>query len=122
MKIFIIDIDGTICEHIRNEDGIERMRVAKAYPDVIVEINKWFEFGHYICFFTARTTEHEQVTREWLKKNGVLYHQLIMNKPRKLPPCTEYHFIDDAHVKATTFKGKITPFVRKKVEIEVFEE
>ena len=38
MKIFIIDIDGTICEHIRNEDGIERMRIAKAWPDVIKEI------------------------------------------------------------------------------------
>jgi uncharacterized HAD superfamily protein len=122
LKIFIIDVDGTICEHIRNEDGIERMRVARAYPDVIVEINKWFALGHFICFFTARTTEHEEVTREWLKKHGVLYHQLIMNKPRKLPPYVEYHFIDDAHVKATTFKGKITPFVRKKVEIEVFEE
>lgn len=122
MKIFIIDIDGTISEHIRNEDGIERMRVAKPYPDVILEINKWYELGHYICFFTARTTEHEPVTREWLKKHNVSYHQLIMNKPRKLPPYTEYHFIDDAHVKATTFKGKITPFVRKKVEIEVFEE
>ncbi len=122
MKIFIIDIDGTICEHIRNEEGIEKMRVAKAYADVIKEINKWYDEGNFICFFTARTTEHEQVTRDWLKAHGVLYHQLIMNKPRKLPPYTEYHFIDDAHVKATTFKGKITPFVRKKVEIEVFEE
>jgi uncharacterized HAD superfamily protein len=122
LKIFIIDIDGTISEHIRNEDGIERMRVAKPYLDVILEINKWYELGHYICFFTARTTEHEPVTREWLKKYNVSYHQLIMNKPRKLSPYTEYHFIDDAHVKATTFKGKITPFVRKRVEIEVFEE
>ena len=122
MKIFIIDIDGTICEHIRNEDGIEKMRNAKPYPDVIKLVNKWYDEGNYICFFTARTSEHEAVTREWLKKHGVMYHQLICNKPRKLPPYTEYHFIDDAHVKATTFKGKITPFVRKKVEIEVFEE
>ena len=98
------------------------MRRAKAYDDVIKEINKWYDEGHYICFFTARTSEHEAVTREWLKKHGVSYHQLICNKPRKLPPYTEYHFIDDAHVKATTFKGKITLFVRKKVEIEVFEE
>ncbi|MDA4117448.1 MAG: phosphoheptose isomerase [Thaumarchaeota archaeon] len=122
MKIFIIDIDGTISEHIANEEGIERMRTAKGYPEVIKEINKWYDEGHYICFFTARTSEHEVVTREWLKKNGVMFHQLIMNKPRKLPPYTEYHFIDDAHVKATTFKGKITPFVRKRVSIEVFEE
>ena len=50
------------------------------------------------------------------------YHQLILNKPRKLPPYVEYHFIDDAHVKATTFKGKFSNFVKKNVDIEVFEE
>ncbi len=122
MKIFIIDIDGTICEHVANEAGIEKMRAARPYLEVIKQINRWYDEGNYICFFTARTDEHEAVTREWLKKHGVLYHQLILNKPRKLPPYTEYHFIDDATVRATTFKGKITPFVRKKVEIEVFEE
>ena len=122
LKIFIIDIDGTICENIPNEEGIERMRNAKAYPDVIKEINKWYDEGHYICFFTARTDEHKQVTMEWLETNGVRYHQLIVNKPRKLPPYNEYHFIDDSHVKATTFKGRFTPFVKRKVEIEVFEE
>ena len=121
-KIYIIDVDGTICEHIRNEDGIEKMRNAKPYNDVIKLVNKWYDEGNFICFFTARTDEHDAVTREWLAKHGVKYHQLINNKPRKLPPFTEYHFIDDAHVKATTFKGKATPFVRKKVEIEVFEE
>jgi len=74
------------------------------------------------CFFTARTDEHREVTEEWLKKHGVKYHRLILNKPRKLPPYTGYHFIDDAHVKATTYKGKFTHFVRKNVEIDVFEE
>jgi len=121
-KIFIIDVDGTICEHIRNEEGIEKMRNAKPYSDVIKLVNKWHDEGNFICFFTARTDEHDKVTRDWLAKHGVKYHHLINNKPRKLPPFTEYHFIDDAHVKATTFKGKATPFVRKKVEIEVFEE
>ena len=47
---------------------------------------------------------------------------MILNKPRKLPPFSEYHFIDDAKVRATTFKGKFTPFVRKTVEIDAFEE
>jgi uncharacterized HAD superfamily protein len=122
MKIFIIDIDGTICEHISNEEGIRKMREAKPYKEVIAAINKLYDEGNFICFFTARTDAHEKVTREWLKAHGVKYHQLILNKPRKIPPYTEYHFIDDAHVKATTFKGKFTNFVKKKVEIEVFEE
>ncbi len=122
MKIFIIDIDGTICEHVRNEEGIERMRNAQPFHDPIKTINKLYDEGHYICFFTARTDEHKEVTEEWLKEHCVKHHQLIFNKPRKLPPFTEYHFIDDAHVKATTFKGKFGNFVKKKVEIEVFED
>ena len=111
MKIFIIDIDGTICENIPNELGAERMRHAKPFNDSIKAINNLYDAGNYICFFTARTDEH-----------AVKYHQLILNKPRKLPPYVEYHFIDDAHVKATTFKGKFSNFVKKNVEVEVFEE
>ena len=122
MKIFIIDIDGTICENIPNELGAEKMRHAKPYKDSIDAINTLYDEGNYICFFTARTDEHGEATTDWLKKHGVKYHRLILNKPRKLPPFTEYHFIDDAHVKATTFKGKFSNFVKKNVEVEVFED
>ncbi|MBI3022180.1 MAG: phosphoheptose isomerase [Thaumarchaeota archaeon] len=122
MKIFIIDIDGTICENVRNEEGKERMKHAKPILSSMEKINHLYRAGHYICFFTARRDEHEQVTRAWLRKHGVKYHQLILNKPRKLPPYVEYHFVDDSKVKATTFKGKFTEFVKRKVDIEVFEE
>jgi uncharacterized HAD superfamily protein len=122
MKIFIIDIDGTICENIPNELGPERMRHAKPFEDSISAINRLYDQGNFICFFTARTDEHEAATRGWLKKHGVKYHRLILNKPRKVPPYDGYHFIDDAHVRATTFKGKFSNFVKKSVDIEVFEE
>ena len=121
-KIFIIDIDGTICENVPNELGPERMRRARPFDDSIEAINRLHDEGNYICFFTARTDEHEVATREWLEEHGVRYHQLILNKPRKLPPYNGYHFIDDAHVRATTFKGKFSNFVKKSVDIEVFEE
>ena len=122
MKIFIVDVDGTVCEHIRNEEGPARMAAAKPFPESITAVNKLFNEGHYICFFTARTDEHKEATENWLKEHGVKFHQIIYNKPRKLPPYTEYHFIDDAHVRATTFRGKFTNFVKKKAEIEVFDE
>jgi hypothetical protein len=121
-KIFLIDIDGTISEDIRNEEGLERMIRAEPITSSIEAVNELYELGHYICLFTARTDAHEQVTREWLKKNGVKYHQLILNKPRKLSPFTEYHLIDDSPVRATTFKGKFTGFVKKETTIEVFDE
>lgn len=121
-RIFIVDIDGTICEHIPNEAGAKAMREAKPFADSIATINKLYDQGHYICFFTARTDRHRAATEDWLKEHHVKYNQLILNKPRKLPPYTEYHYIDDAHVRATTFKGKFTDFVKKKVEVEVFDE
>jgi hypothetical protein len=121
-KIFLIDVDGTICENIRNEEGQERMKNAAPIASSIKAINKLYNLGNYICFFSARTDEHEQVTREWLERHRVKYHQLILNKPRKLQPYSEYHLIDDSPVKATTFKGKFTDFVRKQIEIEVFED
>jgi uncharacterized HAD superfamily protein len=121
-KIFLIDIDGTISEDIRNEEGPERMSHAEPITSSIDAVNELYDLGHYICFFTARTNEHEQITREWLKKNKVKYHQLILNKPRKLSPFTEYHLVDDSPVRATTFKGKFTGFVKKETAIEVFDE
>ena len=121
MKVFIIDIDGTICDNVRNEAGLEAMRNAKPFPESIGTINGWHDEGHFVCFFTARTDEHKQATEEWLLKHGVKYHQLIVNKPRKIGLFKEYHFIDDAPVRATTYKGKFTSFVKKTREIEEFE-
>ncbi len=122
MRIFIVDIDGTICDNVRNEEGIEKMANAKPFPESIEKVNRLYDEGNYICFFTARTDEHKKVTEDWLKKHGVKYHRVIFNKPRKIGEFNEYHFIDDAHVRATTFKGKFTKFVKKKMEIEVFDE
>ncbi len=122
MRIFLIDIDGTICENIRNEEGAERMRHAKPFEDAIKESNKLFDEGHYICYFTARTDDHKKVTEEWMDEHGVKRNQIIFNKPRKIGKYDEYHFIDDTHVRATTFRGKFTKFVKKNMEIETFED
>jgi uncharacterized HAD superfamily protein len=121
-RIFLIDIDGTICENVRNEEGIDRMRLAKPFDDSIRAVNRLYGEGHFICLFTARTDAHRNVTEEWLARNGVKFHQIVFNKPRKIGEFTEYHFIDDTHSRATTFKGKFTRFITKKAEIETFEE
>ena len=39
-KNFLIDIDGTICEDIPNEEP-ERMVTAESYDGVVEQINKW---------------------------------------------------------------------------------
>ena len=83
-KIYLIDMDGTLCEDIRNEEGAQRMLEAKPFDDSIEGVNKLYGEGNYICIFTARTDEHLAATREWLKKHNVKYHQILINKPRKL--------------------------------------
>ena len=115
-KNYLIDIDGTICDDIPNEEP-ERMLTAMPYPDALKIINKWYEEGHIITFFTSRTDEHKEVTEKWLEKNHFRYHHLLLNKPRG----GNYHWIDNHIVKATRFKGKFTDLVVETRDIEVFK-
>ena len=117
VKNFLIDIDGTVCDDIPNEEP-ERMISVMPYPDALKIINKWFEEGHSIYFFTSRTEEHRAVTEAWLNKNGFKYHGIIFGKPRG----GNYHWIDNHIVKATRYKGKFTNLVEKDVTIEVFDD
>ena len=116
IKNYLIDIDGTICDDIPNEEP-ERMVNCAYYPDALEVINKWYDEGHIITFFTSRTEAHRAITEEWLKKNGFKYHGLLLGKPRG----GNYHWIDNHIVSATRFKGKFTNFVKKQKTIEVFE-
>jgi uncharacterized HAD superfamily protein len=116
IKNYLIDIDGTICDDIPNEEP-ERMVTCEPYPDALDILNKWYDEGHIITFFTSRTEEHREVTETWLKKYGFKYHGLLVGKPRG----GNYHWIDNHMVKATRFNGKFTDLIKKMVEIEVFE-
>ena len=42
IKNYLIDIDGTICDDIPNEQP-QMMAIAKLYPDALETINRWFE-------------------------------------------------------------------------------
>jgi uncharacterized HAD superfamily protein len=117
VKNFLIDIDGTICDDIPNEEPW-RMMDAQVYPDALASINKWFEEGHIITFFTSRTEEHREVTEAWLLKNGFQWHGLLMGKPRG----GNYHWIDNHMVRATRFDGKFTDLVERDVKIQVFQK
>ncbi len=116
VKNFLVDIDGTVCDDIPNEEP-ERMSTCLPYPDALKMVNKWFDEGHIITFFTSRTEEHREISEAWLKKHNFKYHGLLMNKPRG----GNYHWIDNHIVKATRFKGKFTDLVIKTKDIEVFD-
>ena len=117
VKNYMIDIDGTICDDIPNEEP-ERMATAELYPDALLTLNKWYYEGHIITFFTSRIEEHREVTEIWLKKHGFKYHGMLMGKPRG----GNYHWIDNHLVRATRYEGKFTDLVEKNVTIQVFEK
>lgn len=116
VKNYLIDIDGTITDDVPNEEP-ERMVTCLPYSDALETLNKWYNEGHIIFFFTSRTEEHRELTETWLNEHGFKYHGMVMGKPRG----GNYHWIDNHMVRATRFKGKFTDLTIKKKNIEVFE-
>lgn len=117
VKNFLIDIDGTICDDIPNEEP-ERMVTAKLYPDALETINKWYDEGHIITFFTSRVEEHRTVTEEWLNHHGFKYHGMLMGKPRG----GNYHWIDNHIVRATRYDGTFSDLIEETAHIQVFKK
>ncbi len=117
VKNYLVDIDGTICDDIPNEEP-GRMLTAELYPDALETINNWFDEGHIITFFTSRIEAHREVTEKWLKQHGFKYHGLLMGKPRG----GNYHWIDNHIVRATRYTGKFTELTEKVASIQVFED
>ena len=117
IKNFLIDIDGTICDDIPNEEP-ERMADAEVFPEALEKLNKWYADGHIITFFTSRTEEHRELTTAWLDEHGFKYHAILFGKPRG----GNYHWIDNHIVRATRYDGKFTKLVERQATIETFEE
>ena len=116
VKNFLIDIDGTICDDIPNEEP-ERMLTAEVYDGAQETVNKWYDEGHIITFFTSRLEEHREYTERWLKEHGFKYHSMLMGKPRG----GNYHWIDNHIVRATRYEGRFTDLVEVEAKIQVFK-
>lgn len=77
---YIVDIDGTICN---NTHGNYEMAIP--FKERIEKINKLYDSGNYIVYWTARggntgkdwTTLTSQQLTEW----GCKYNELNMRKP-----------------------------------------
>lgn len=117
VKNYLIDIDGTITDDVPNEEP-GRMITCLPFEGSVEIINTWYEEGHIITFFTSRTEEHREITKNWFNTHGFKYHNLLMNKPRG----GNYHWIDNHIVRATRYNGKWSPMTKKITSIEVFEE
>ena len=98
-KIWLIDIDGTVCEDIPNEE-CGRFWSAEPLPGAHEKVKEFYERGDRITFFTSRTTAHAKATEHWLDKHGFPYESVCYNKPR-ITDGEEYHWIDNKPVKSS---------------------
>jgi len=114
-KNYLIDIDGTITDDVPNEEP-ERMKHVLPYEGAVETLNRWYDEGHVITFFTSRTEEVRAITETWLDKHGFKYHGLLMGKPRG----GNYHWIDNHIVKGTRYSGVWADLVKEERVIEVF--
>jgi hypothetical protein len=118
-KVFLIDIDGTICDDIKNEES-HLYPTANHFPNALEIINKWYDEGNVITFFTARESKDREVTETWLKEKGFKYHGLVMDKPR-IKDGQEYAWIDNRKVRAITYLGTWSELKEVDAKIQTFE-
>ena len=120
-KIILCDIDGTICDDIKNEES-HLYPTAKIIDGSLEQINKWFDEGNVITFFTAREDKDREITENWLKEHGFKYHGLIMGKPRCLNPDDEYVWVDNRKTRGVTYLGVWSDFIEEERKILVFKK
>jgi uncharacterized HAD superfamily protein len=97
--IWLIDIDGTVCEDVPNEES-SRFLTAEPLPGSLEKVKELYENGDRITFFTARTEEHKEATEAWLDKHGFPYERVVYNKPR-ISDDEVYHWVDNKSVFAS---------------------
>ena len=75
-----VDIDNTIFK--TTTDDYTKIEV---YPDAVKRINKLYDDGHTIVYWTARGTvtgiDWRELTEKQLKEAGAKYHELKFGKP-----------------------------------------
>lgn len=86
MKVYIVDIDGTICNEFFTKDGKKDYKSAKPIKTRIKFINNLFDQGNEIHYWTARGSltgiNHSELTKNQLKQWGCKFTSLrVGDKP-----------------------------------------
>lgn len=99
MNIYV-DIDETICYYEKDR----KYHLAKPIQDNIKKINKLYQDGHRITYYTARgsvhierVNEYYQLTESQLKAWGCKYHKLSVGEkpPYDLMICDKTKRIEE---------------------------
>jgi len=84
--IYIVDIDGTICKEVFLPTGKKDYKNHKPMKDRIEKVNKMFDEGHEIHYWTARGAtsgiDYTELTAKQLNDWGCRYTSLrVGDKP-----------------------------------------
>tara|TARA_Y100000287_G_scaffold45269_1_gene35262 strand:+ start:395 stop:727 length:333 start_codon:yes stop_codon:yes gene_type:complete len=108
MKTYVVDIDGVIAKQ-NSVCKTCKYETSSPMKENIEVINKLYDEGNYIKYFTARgmgtyKDDVKQASQRWedltkcqLKMWGCKYHELIMGKP------SADYYIDDKAVNSNDF-------------------
>ena len=104
-KTYVVDIDGTICDWEAGRD----YTLATPFPERIKAINKLYDEGHTIKYYTApgmgryagrsdkAIESFYAITESQLDRWGCKYHKLILGKP------SGDYYIDDKGIDSDEF-------------------
>jgi CMP-N,N'-diacetyllegionaminic acid synthase len=97
--IIRVDIDETICEY----EGNREYPLAKPIQERIEKVNKLYDDGHTIVYWTARGSvtkkDWAELTVTQLKEWGAKYHKVELGKPH-------YDlYIDDKSINSELYFG-----------------
>lgn len=107
MAVYCIDIDGTICTN--GDCSACKYEGSVPIPDRIEKINKLYDEGNTIKYFTARgmgrynddskkaNEKFYTLTKMQLGIWGCKYHELILGKP------SADYYIDDKAIESNEF-------------------
>ena len=80
MSIYVFDLDGTLCETLRNPQGYWEYKTAIPKLDRIAAVNNLFHSGNQIIIETARGCnsgeDWHEFTRSQLENWGLNFHIL----------------------------------------------
>lgn len=71
-----VDLDGTL-NYATNADNWEKAKPITEHIDIV---NRLTADGHHVIIHTARPWYLYESTLEWLIRNGVKFHSLVMGK------------------------------------------
>jgi uncharacterized HAD superfamily protein len=78
-RVIAVDLDGVLCQETPGYDDIAIYH-KKPIKRNIDRINGLFSRAMFIIVFTCRKEDARISTEAWLKRHGVHYHVLVMEK------------------------------------------